>query len=71
MKKNILIIICTYNRQEFLYKNLEILKRHFRNEIKKILIIDNASNLIVKMDSFIRVIKNKNLYMIIHLIKKD
>ena len=55
------IIICTYNRQKYLYSNLEILKT-CKDYINHVFVIDNASNIPLDLSNdYVTIIHNKNL----------
>ena len=60
---NITAIITTYNRDKYLYKNINILDKQCRSFIYKVLVIDNASNININKynNDFISIIHNKNL----------
>lgn len=59
---NVSIVICTYNRKEYVKKNIDILSKYCRSFIKHVFVIDNASNLPETFsNNFVSIIYNKNL----------
>lgn len=59
---SIAIIICTYKREQYVLKNIDVLKKYCKDVIKHVYVIDNGQTLDTKLsDDFIHIVPNKNL----------